>query len=86
MLSGPKVAVTDYTVLAVTDYTAHAVTDYTGAAGNDQEPKNIGSIHPVREVRPLSKKTEKPRTEKHGFDTPCARFGRFRKKKRRRPV
>ena len=48
LLSGPKVAVTDYTVLAVTDYTAHAVTDYTGAAGNDQEPKNMGSTRPVR--------------------------------------
>jgi hypothetical protein len=32
------------------------------------------------EVRPLSKKTEKPRADKHEFDTPCARFGRFRKK------
>ena len=29
LLSGPKVAVTDYTVFAVTDYTAHAVIDYT---------------------------------------------------------
>jgi hypothetical protein len=57
LLSGPKVAVTDYTVLAVTDYTAHAVTDYAGAAGSDQELKNTVSIRPVRGLAAFGKTT-----------------------------